>query len=279
MSESEFEPNWASPPGDTIRDILTHHGKTAEWLCEALGMSLARTIWLLRGWVRITPEMADKLADVVGVSPGFWLRRDEQYRKAVRRLSSGRRGADLEALMSDPTQPFGPVFTKPLTVYLGPTLERRRRMLADAAQVPDSATTDHAMMGLEDRLNLNDPDLLVGPGYDEAISEVLGEPLPAGWQEDPPMPLALAGPLVRILVEAARIPEDSDGLLLLVESPELGLDHDMWGRLMQLIGRAVDHGRMHLVMDCSRLFYNELKQMMGADQVTVIECGPEAAAG
>lgn len=84
--EHEFSPDWASPPGDTIQDLLDEKGLTCSELVAKLGLKVDCDRLLL-GQERMTPGLAAKLGGVLGGSTAFWLARDEQYMRALRRLA------------------------------------------------------------------------------------------------------------------------------------------------------------------------------------------------
>jgi HTH-type transcriptional regulator/antitoxin HigA len=88
-----FDPNWISSPGDTISDILTERG----WAIAEFAAATHRTSYdvaqLLMGVATLTPVWADQLANTIGASRDFWLRREAQYRRDIVRLSATDRGS------------------------------------------------------------------------------------------------------------------------------------------------------------------------------------------
>lgn len=269
----DFEPNWASPPGDTMRDILEHRGIGAPDLGSALGMSPTQVSWLLRGWTHITEDLADALAGYLGASPEFWLRRDAQYRQARRRLSSGQRAAPDAAGMIDQAAPFAPLFTKPLTVFTGPANRRRRQMLAQVARVPDNLQC--GLLQLEARLELGVRGAILEPRYEVLLEKVMGEALGPDWRQSPPACAQLAGPLVQTLGEALEL-EKGSPLLLCVEYPELGLDVESHDFLAELLVRVASAGTMWLVVDASSSLLSAIVRSAGTDWnhlVSVVEPG------
>lgn len=84
MIES-FEPNWASPPGDTIEDLLDERGWTRAELAERMGFTRKHVNELLKGRAAITPEAASRLSTVLGAPVRFWLTREAHYRAALER--------------------------------------------------------------------------------------------------------------------------------------------------------------------------------------------------
>jgi len=80
-----FTPNWISPPGDTIADILEERDWTQVELAERIGLSKKQTNLLLKGKAPITSETALKLESVLGSTAKFWLNREVQYRESIAR--------------------------------------------------------------------------------------------------------------------------------------------------------------------------------------------------
>jgi Zn-dependent peptidase ImmA (M78 family)/plasmid maintenance system antidote protein VapI len=82
----DFEPNWASPPGDTICDVLQEKGLTIENFGSLFGYNTEQVHLLLKGRVEISKEIAEQLEVTVGATANFWMRRDLQYREDLARL-------------------------------------------------------------------------------------------------------------------------------------------------------------------------------------------------
>ncbi len=83
---SNFQPNWASTPGDTIADILKDRQLTLPMFAKKMNSTIDHVRELLHGYVSITEEIAQKLEKVLGASVEFWLKRESQYRDSVYRL-------------------------------------------------------------------------------------------------------------------------------------------------------------------------------------------------
>jgi len=81
----KFTPNWISPPGDTIADILEERDWTQVEFAERIGLSQKHTNHLLNGKAPITYETALKLESVLGSTAKFWLNREFQYRESLAR--------------------------------------------------------------------------------------------------------------------------------------------------------------------------------------------------
>lgn len=81
--DTPFAPDWASPPGDTILDLLEEREWTQQQLADRLGYSLKHVNQLIKGKVPLTEDAAVRLQNVLGASVGFWLTREAQYRERV----------------------------------------------------------------------------------------------------------------------------------------------------------------------------------------------------
>jgi HTH-type transcriptional regulator / antitoxin HigA len=84
MSEiHEFQPDWMSPPGETIRELMDSRECSVEWLAAALEITEANLVDLLGGRGVIEESLAKKLAQVLGASKYFWMRLDSIYQDAL----------------------------------------------------------------------------------------------------------------------------------------------------------------------------------------------------
>ena len=81
---NEIDRDWStSPPGATISDLLEELVWDLGSLAFACGISETDAALLLVGRLPITDELAEKLANILGPTKEFWLRREELYRNAV----------------------------------------------------------------------------------------------------------------------------------------------------------------------------------------------------
>lgn len=92
-----FDPDWISPPGDTIKDALACRSLSSDQLGSALGLSLASTGRLLSGELVIDTRLANGLADLIGGTSLFWLKRDGLYRDRLNRAPVLKATADFAA--------------------------------------------------------------------------------------------------------------------------------------------------------------------------------------
>lgn len=79
-----FAPDWVSPPGDTIADVLEERGWTPDYLASRLDCTPEHVRLLIDGKESITQDTAERLALTLGGTPGFWLRREVGYRERIR---------------------------------------------------------------------------------------------------------------------------------------------------------------------------------------------------
>src|SRR5215211_2203229 len=82
------DPNWASPPGETIRRLISAREFPPSELADKLGLRQDEFDALLTGQTRITLIIAEVLAETLGSSPRFWLARDKSYVREVARLGA-----------------------------------------------------------------------------------------------------------------------------------------------------------------------------------------------
>ena len=80
-----FAPDWASPPGDTIADLIEERGWTPAELAERMGYSAKHVNHLVQGHAALTEDAALRLETVLGAGADFWLTREARYRGRVAR--------------------------------------------------------------------------------------------------------------------------------------------------------------------------------------------------
>jgi HTH-type transcriptional regulator/antitoxin HigA len=80
-----FRPDWISPPGETIADLIEEREWSQADLAERLGYSTKHISLLINGKAPITEKTALKLENVLGSSASFWLSREAQYRAKLAR--------------------------------------------------------------------------------------------------------------------------------------------------------------------------------------------------
>ena len=90
--QAEFAPDWSSPPGDTIRDIMAERGISMDDFAGMMDMPSGDAIDLVDGKKRITIAMARQLVKVLGSSIEFWMTRDYQYMVQEREIQDQANG-------------------------------------------------------------------------------------------------------------------------------------------------------------------------------------------
>lgn len=98
MTTDTFVPRWASPTGDTIRDVMAARGIEVDQLPEIVGLDATETAELLAGRAPLRLSVAQALAGRLGSTVQFWMSRDGQYHEDLRRLR------DHDAAEALPTQ-------------------------------------------------------------------------------------------------------------------------------------------------------------------------------
>lgn len=89
-----FAPDWVSPPGETIQDLMEERGWTQAELAERLGYSVKHVSQLVNGKVPLSEEAAMRLERVLGSTASFWLTREAKFREHSARLDAERSHAD-----------------------------------------------------------------------------------------------------------------------------------------------------------------------------------------
>jgi len=83
MPETAFQPNWVSPPGETIADVLRDRKVSVSAFSQRIGQTQEQTTELLLGRSKITLGLARRLVEVLGGSVEFWMARDFRYQQQL----------------------------------------------------------------------------------------------------------------------------------------------------------------------------------------------------
>jgi len=87
MSNGAFEPDWFSPPGDTIATLMAKRRMTISATAAALKCDPTTVRGLLSGVVEVDKHLARRLTDALGGSSDFWCRRQATYDAALERAA------------------------------------------------------------------------------------------------------------------------------------------------------------------------------------------------
>jgi HTH-type transcriptional regulator / antitoxin HigA len=86
-----FSPDWVSPPGDTIADLMEERGWHQTELAVRLGYTNKHVSQLMNGKAPVTEDTALRLERVLGGGVAFWLAREAQFRAQRARLAAADR--------------------------------------------------------------------------------------------------------------------------------------------------------------------------------------------
>ncbi len=79
----DFSPDWISPPGETIADLLEEHDWSQVELARRTGYTAKHISLLIDGKAPISEDTALRLERVLGGKAGFWLKREALYREQL----------------------------------------------------------------------------------------------------------------------------------------------------------------------------------------------------
>lgn len=85
MIQNEYNPDSASPPGDTLQEVLEDRDITQAELAAQMGVSLETVAEIINGKVAITSETALQFEQALGIKAGFWINRERHYQEAKQR--------------------------------------------------------------------------------------------------------------------------------------------------------------------------------------------------
>ncbi len=83
--QNQYKPDYVSPPGETLEEILEERGMTQAELAERTGRPKKTINEIINGKTAITPETALQLERVLGVPASFWNNRERDYQEALAR--------------------------------------------------------------------------------------------------------------------------------------------------------------------------------------------------
>lgn len=84
--QNQYTPDYVSPPGETLQEILEERGMSQAELAERTGRPKKTINEIINGKAAITPETALQLERVLGIPASFWNHRERQYREALARI-------------------------------------------------------------------------------------------------------------------------------------------------------------------------------------------------
>ncbi|MEI7850151.1 MAG: ImmA/IrrE family metallo-endopeptidase, partial [Chloroflexota bacterium] len=83
--ENEYQPDFVSPPGETLLEMLEERGMPQAELAERTGRPKKTINEIIKGKATITPATALQLERVLGAPASFWNEREQNYRESLAR--------------------------------------------------------------------------------------------------------------------------------------------------------------------------------------------------
>lgn len=83
-----FAPDWVSPPGETILDVIEDREWTQDELAGRLGVSAKHVNLLIKGKASLSEDIALRLERVLGSPASFWLSREAIYQERLARMEA-----------------------------------------------------------------------------------------------------------------------------------------------------------------------------------------------
>ena len=80
---TEYKPDYVTPPGDTLREVLAEYGMTPREFAERLRRPASEVRGVLSGRIPIVQSMAMALQAETGIPMTFWLAREAAYRASL----------------------------------------------------------------------------------------------------------------------------------------------------------------------------------------------------
>ena len=83
--KNKYTPDWVSPPGETLAEILKERKITRSEFAQRMGLPKKTINQLIKGKAEITIRIAYKMELALGVpSARFWIERERLYRESLR---------------------------------------------------------------------------------------------------------------------------------------------------------------------------------------------------
>ena len=85
MIKNEYNPDFVTPPGETLLETLEVIGMSQAEFAERTGRPKKTVNEIIRGKASITPETALQFEKVLGVPASFWINREQNYQEWLAR--------------------------------------------------------------------------------------------------------------------------------------------------------------------------------------------------
>lgn len=83
VEKGDFKPNYAVPPGETLKETVEFIGMSQAELSRRTGCPRKTIDQIIQGKATITPGTATKLEKVLGVPASFWINLERNYREIL----------------------------------------------------------------------------------------------------------------------------------------------------------------------------------------------------
>ncbi len=83
--QNQYTPDYVSPPGETLLEVLEEWGMSQADLAERTGRSKKIINEIINSRAVLTPEMALELERILNIPASFWNNRERQYQEALAR--------------------------------------------------------------------------------------------------------------------------------------------------------------------------------------------------
>ncbi len=121
-----FRPDWVSPPGETILDLIEEREWSQAELAQRLGFSTKHLNQLIKGKAALSEDAALRLERVLGSTANFWLNREVKYREHLARIEAQQRHQNwigwLDKLPLDELKKAGVIPNERITAKAKPGL-------------------------------------------------------------------------------------------------------------------------------------------------------------
>lgn len=84
--KNEYRPDFVSPPGDTLLEVIGELGMTQAELALRTGREKKTISQIIKGKAPISPETSIMLEKVLGIPASFWNKRESQYQESQARV-------------------------------------------------------------------------------------------------------------------------------------------------------------------------------------------------
>ena len=99
--DTSFNPDWISPPGETVATIMEERRLSHAELARLLKRQTSDVENLIHGRAAIDDEFAQQLADTLGATRTFWTTRESQYQSDLARLVQASASPENATWLSD----------------------------------------------------------------------------------------------------------------------------------------------------------------------------------